>query len=248
MRARAPPAEPRNPPPVAWVSRRRHAPRERWRTTSRRPTQILNPTARGARGGVASPRESREAPRDGKDTSTIRRATLESILRDGAQERARQCAHPLEGNRRQDAARRNHRVSRDTMAIPVVVRGQKCERGGRIQPSKRSQHQHPPRVLWRQRAVSQDAMRSEPFSHYHEGNSIGGLHVPSIRPTPHRIIRLRSPSKGMTAGVYEDRTQESVSDKCVYEYPVFNICPRSRWCSWLSRQSNTLKVTGSNPV
>ena len=98
MRARAPPAEPRNPPPVAWVSRRRHAPRERWRTTSRRPTQILNPTARGARGGVASPRESREAPRDGKDTSTIRRATLESILRDGAQERGKTESPCLEGH------------------------------------------------------------------------------------------------------------------------------------------------------
>ena len=78
MRARAPPAEPRNPPRAAWVSRRRHAPRERWKTTSRRPTQNLNPTARGARGGVAS---ARSAPR--RERHTIRRATLESTQERG---------------------------------------------------------------------------------------------------------------------------------------------------------------------
>ena len=133
MRARAPPAEPQNPPRAAWVSRRRHAPRERWKTTSRRPTQNLNPTARGARGGVAS---ARSAPRRERH---VHHPPGDARVRAGARQRA----HPLEGNRWQDAARRNHRVSRDTMAIPVVERGQKCERGRRIQPSRSSQHQHP---------------------------------------------------------------------------------------------------------
>ena len=39
-------------------------------------------------------------------------------------------------------------------------------------------------------------------------------------------------------------TSELLTKYCMIRYI---ITPKVSWCSWLSRQSNTLKVSGSNP-